>query len=162
MPRSSFVSFHYQNDHWRVNQILRMGAITGQEILPAQNWEQVQENGKDAVRKWIDSEMAYKSAVIVLIGAETASREFVQYEIQRAWSLKKPLLGIRIHGLQNSAGQTSRSGANPFAQFGFKDSNRSYADYVPVFDPAGADSKQVYTTIQNNLEHWVNQGYKTS
>ncbi|MGL5829633.1 MAG: TIR domain-containing protein [Angustibacter sp.] len=160
MPRSSFVSFHYQNDYWRVQQILRIGSITGQEILPAQNWEQVKQRGKNAVEAWIDKEMAYKDAVIVLIGLETASREFVQYEIRRAWSIRKPLLGIRIHGLEDSNGRSARAGANPFSQFGFSDSALTYADFVPVFDPAGQDSKQVYATIRNNLENWLRQGYR--
>lgn len=160
MPRSSFVSFHYQNDYWRVQQILRMGAVEGQEILPAQKWEEVKARGNSAVHQWIDNEMAYKAAAIVLIGSQTAGREFVQYEIQRAWSQRKPLLGIYIHGLQDSDGRTARQGVNPFKQFGFTNSNRTYADYVPVFDPVGADSRQVYASIKDNLDGWVAQGYK--
>lgn len=160
MARSSFVSFHYQNDYWRVQQILRMGAIEGQEIMPAQNWETVKARGKQAAKDWIDKEMAYKGAVVVLIGSETASREFVQYEIRKAWSIKKPLVGIRIHGLKNKDGHTSRAGANPFAQFGFSDSNKTYADYVPVFDPAGTDSTHVYASIKNNLDSWTGRAYR--
>jgi len=160
MTRSSFVSFHYQNDYWRVQQILRMGAIEGQEILPAQNWEQVKAKGRNAVEEWINKEMAYKGAVIVLIGSDTGNREFVKYEISRAWSTRKPLLGVRIHGLEDSSGKTSSAGANPFSQFGFSDSSRTYADYVPVFDPAGANSKQVYGSIQSNLDGWIAKGYK--
>lgn len=160
MPRSSFVSFHYQSDYWRVQQILRMGAIEGQEILPAQSWEQIKAKGKNAVQEWINKEMAYKGAVIVLIGSDTASREFVKYEIGRAWSIRKPMLGIRIHGLEDSGGNTSKPGLNPFSQFGFSDSSRTYADYVPVFDPAGANSKQVYASIQTNLDSWIAKGYK--
>jgi hypothetical protein len=137
-----------------------MGAIEGQEILPAQSWEEVKKRGKAAVEAWIDDEMAYKAAVIVLIGSQTAEREFVQYEIRRAWSQRKPLLGLYIHGLEDSGGHTSRQGRNPFELFGFSDSARTYADYVPVFNPAGADSRQVYATIKNNLDGWVGQGYK--
>lgn len=160
MARSSFVSFHYQNDYWRVQQVLRMGAIEGQEILPAQNWEAVKARGKQAVKDWIDKEMAYKGAVVVLIGSETASREFVQYEIKKAWSSKKPLVGIRIHGLQDSSKRTARAGANPFSQFGFSDSSKTYADYVPVFDPTGADSTKVYASIKDNLDSWIGRAYR--
>lgn len=160
MARSSFVSFHYQNDYWRVQQILRMGAIEGQEILPAQNWEAVKARGKQAVKDWIDKEMAYKGSVVVLIGSETASREFVQYEIKKAWSTKKPLVGIRIHGLLNSDKQPSRAGANPFSQFGFSDSSKTYADYVPVFDPAGSDSTKIYASIKDNLDSWIGRAYR--
>ena len=160
MARSSFVSFHYQNDYWRVQQILRMGAIEGQEILPAQNWEAVKARGRQAVQDWIDKEMSYKGAVVVLIGSQTASREWVKYEIKKAWSSRKPLLGINIHGLKDKDGHTSTAGANPFSQFGFSDSNKTYADYVPVHNPTGYDSTQVYASIKNNIESWIASGYK--
>lgn len=161
MARSSFVSFHYQNDYWRVQQILQMGAIEGQEILPAQNWESVKARGEQAVKDWIDKEMAHKAAVVVLIGSETASRKFVQYEIRKAWSSKKPLVGIRIHGLKDKDGRVASAGADPFAQFKFSDSNKTYADYVPVFTPTGSDSTQVYGSIKNNIDTWISRAYRT-
>jgi hypothetical protein len=162
MSRSSFVSFHYQNDHWRVQQILRMGAIDGQEIMPAQKWETVKARGDNAVQHWIDTEMAYKGAVVVLIGSQTASRRWVKYEIQKAWMSRKPLLGIRIHALKDEHQRTATAGNNPFAQFGFSDSRLTYADFVPVFDPPGYDSTQVYASIKNNIESWIASGYRRS
>lgn len=160
MARSSFVSFHYQNDHWRVQQILRMGALEQQEELSVQNWEKVKARGEQAVHDWIDKEMAYKGAVVVLIGSETANRKFVKYEIKRAWGLKKPLVGIKIHGLEGSDGKPCSAGVNPFAQFDFSDSDRTYADYVPVYSPTGNNSKQVYANIKDNISSWVASGYK--
>lgn len=166
MARSSFVSFHYQRDHWRVQQVLNMGALDQQPELPAQKWEEIKAKGEAAVRAWIDEQMKYKQSVIVLIGNETASRKFVRYEIDRAWSIKKPLLGIRIHGLKNSQQLTDRPGANPFASFGFSDSTRTYADYVPVYDPAdytgkhAPTSSDIYAAIQKNISNWAAIGYK--
>ncbi|MCI0144160.1 TIR domain-containing protein [Arthrobacter bambusae] len=166
MARSSFVSFHYQRDHWRVQQILNMGALDQQPELPAQNWEEVKRRGDAAVEAWIDEQMNYKKAVIVLIGNETASRKFVKYEISRAWSIKKPLLGIRIHGLKDSQQSTDQPGANPFASFGFSDSTRTYADYVPVYDPSdytgkyAPNSSDIYAAIQTNIATWAASGYK--
>ena len=166
VARSSFVSFHYERDHWRVQQVLRMGALEGQQELPSQQWEAVKKRGRPAVEEWINTQMAYKQAVVVLIGSETASRPFVQYEIGRAWSIKKPLLGISIHGLKNAAGQTDSPGPNPFTQFGFSDSSRTYADYVPVFDPAAHTGKlyptstDIYAAIKANIASWAARGYK--
>ncbi|MGJ3192063.1 TIR domain-containing protein [Paenarthrobacter sp. FR1] len=166
MARSSFVSFHYQRDHWRVQQVLKMGALDQQLELPSQDWEAVKSRGDTAVKAWIDEQMKYKQAVIVLIGNETASRKFVKYEIERAWSIKKPLLGIRIHGLKNSLQATDMPGANPFASFGFSDSTRTYADYVPVYDPAeytgkyAPSSSDIYTAIQSNIADWATNGYR--
>ena len=52
------------------------------------------------------------------------------YEIEKAWADKKPLLGIRIHGI-SSLGYVDPAGANPF----------DVADVgsVPVFDPTITD-----------------------
>jgi hypothetical protein len=39
---------------------------------------------------------------VVLIGAETASREWVQFEIQESTKRKNGFLGIQIHHLKDS------------------------------------------------------------
>ena len=85
MAKSVFYSFYYVLDAWRVQQIIQMGALEGQTILNAQDWEQVKRQGNAAIEKWINEQMAYKSAVMVLVGAQTASRPWVRYEIAHAW-----------------------------------------------------------------------------
>ena len=100
MAKSVFYSFHYDRDAWRVQQIIQMGALEGQPILKAQEWEEVKRKGDAAIKKWIADQMAHKSAVVVLIGAQTASRPWVRHEIANAWDNHKPLVGIRIHGLE--------------------------------------------------------------
>ena len=104
-----FYSFHYERDVYRVQLIRNIGSVEGQKLLNAQEWEAVRARGTKAIQNWIDEQMRWKSAVVVLIGAQTASRSWVQYEIQRAWELRKPLLGIRIHGL-SSMGSTDTEG----------------------------------------------------
>lgn len=147
-----FYSFHYGIDNWRVQQIRHIGAIENTGSVAAQEWESVRYKTDAAIEKWINEQMAYKRAVVVLIGPKTASRKWVQYEIRRAWDLKKPLLGIRIHGLKDSNGDMAESGENPFQKMGY------YG--VPVFDPSGDDSKAKYENIRLNLSTWIIQGYK--
>jgi hypothetical protein len=120
--------------------VLQIGASEGEEIPPAQTWE-------------------YKSAVVVLIGAQTASRPWVTYEISKAWNHERPLVGIRIHGLKDSEGNTDASGANPFEKVTLGSRGGSVADYVPVYTPSGSDSSQIYASIKNNLESWVAAAY---
>ena len=158
MAKSVFYSFHYDNDAWRVQQIINMGALEGQPLLNAQEWEKVKRQGDAAIEKWIDDQMAYKKAVVVLIGSETADRPWVDYEIRKAWTAKKPLVGVRIHGLADSAGNTDSAGAGPFADVSLKDGS-TIADYVPVFNPSGSTSKAVHATISANIADWVNQAY---
>ena len=164
MARSSFLSFHYDRDFWRVQQIRNMGALDEQEILPAQKWEEVKKKGRAAVEAWIDKEMRYKQAVIVLVGNQTAVRPFVQYEVRRAWEIRKPLLGIRIHGLKDSDGNTDSPGLDPFAQFGVSESSGTMADYVTLHDPGAGvwspTSNDIYRAISENIATWASKGYK--
>ncbi|MHB1166171.1 MAG: TIR domain-containing protein [Candidatus Nanopelagicales bacterium] len=160
MATKSFVSFHYDRDHWRVQQVLNMGAVEEQEILSAQSWESVKRKGKAAIESWIDEQMKGKSAVVVLVGKETASREWCTYEIIKAWNEKRPLVGIRIHGLKNETGATDTQGANPF-DIKLSDGT-SMSNYVPLYAPSGTDSKGIYASIDTNLATWVSTAYKRS
>lgn len=154
MARSVFYSFHYDRDAWRVQQVIKIGALEGQPILNAQDWEAVKRKGDKAIEEWIAAQMAYKKAVVVLVGAETASRPWVKHEITKAWDGRKPLVGIRVHGLADSAGKTDRSGANPFEQVKLKN-GLTVANYVPLHTPSGVTSKDVYASIASNIEGWV-------
>ena len=74
MAKSVFYSFHYLRDVHRVQLVRNINALEGQPLLNAQGWESVRRQGDQAIKNWIQKEMAYKKAVIVLIGQETASR----------------------------------------------------------------------------------------
>lgn len=155
MAKTVFYSFHYSRDVHRVQLVKNIKALEGQPILNSQQWETVRQGGTTAVQKWIDGEMAYKRAVVVLIGKETATRPWVKYEIQKAWSINKPVVGIRIHGL-SSMGTVDSIGGDPFAIAGLRG--------VPIFDPTvsdwqGAiDSQATYSVLVDNIERWVSQG----
>ncbi|HUW77503.1 MAG TPA: TIR domain-containing protein [Candidatus Nanopelagicaceae bacterium] len=161
MAKSTFISFHYAQDHWRVQQVVNMGAIQGQTIVSAQNWESVKRQGDQAIKNWIENEMKGKSAVVVLVGSQTAARPWVNYEIIKAWNDQRPLVGIRIHGLQDKNEKTDFSGANPFEKIKL-DNGKTIADYVPLHTPSGAYSTQVYANIKTNITSWVENAYKRS
>lgn len=153
MARKVFFSFHYQRDAMRVSQIRKMGALEGQPILTSNKWEEVERQGKASIQRWIDNQMRDKSCVIVLIGSDTAGREWVDYEIRKAWRDGKGLLGIYIHKLVDPNQYWSPKGANPFTKFPF-------AGNVSVYDPPGITSSQVYRHINNNIESWVETAIK--
>ncbi len=159
MATSVFYSFHYDRDAWRVQQVRNMGVLDGQPLLNAQEWEQVRRQGDAAIQKWIKDQMAYKAAVVVLIGAQTASRPWVRHEIAYAWDNHKPLVGVRIHGLADRTGYTDPYGENPFAKVALKGGG-TVGDHVPVYNPSGWDSKSVYANISANLTNWVASAYK--
>lgn len=155
-----FYSFHYERDVMRVQLVRNLGMIEGNKLLNAQDWEAVRRKGSSAIVNWINEQMRNKSAVIVLIGRETASRHWVQYEIQRAWDLKKPILGIRIHGL-SSMGRVDSPGDDPFTNI---DGHKGYNPGIPIFDPTVSDyygridSQATFRELANNLILWSEQG----
>lgn len=152
-----FYSFHYANDVFRVQQVRNMGIVDGNEPVSANDWEQVKRSGDAAVQRWIDDNLKYKRCVIVLIGSETASRPWVQYEIKRAWELKKGLLGIYIHGLKDPRTGISSKGANPF--YNWNIGNQPMANLVPCYEPNSWDA---YGEIARSMTAWVSQAINTA
>ena len=149
--RQVFYSFHYERDVARVQQIRNIGAIEDNKPVSANEWEEVKRKGTDAIRKWIDDNMQYRSCVVVLVGTETASRPWVQYEIKHAWENGKGVVGICIHNLKDFSGKTEPKGKNPFEYIPFENGNLS--DVVKCYDP-GLDP---YRTIRMNLEDWIEE-----
>lgn len=153
--RTVFYSFHYGRDAHRVQLIRNFGAIDGSPALGGQEWETVRARSQQSVIKWIDDQMAYKRAVVVLIGRETASRPWVRYEIGKAWATKKPLVGVHIHGL-SSMGVADVKGANPFDAV-------DGVSGIPVFDPTQKDylgridTRATHSYLKNMLPTWVDQ-----
>lgn len=161
MAKSVFFSFHYDRDAWRVQQVINMGKVEGQPLLSAQKWEEVQRQGEAAIKRWIAEQMKHKSAVVVLVGAQTARRPWVQYEIGYAWDNSKPLVGVRINGLADQDGDADVEGANPFSLVNLQGGG-TVADYVKLYKSAGSTSQQVYASISSNLTTWVDSAYKRS
>jgi hypothetical protein len=159
MAKSIFASFHYDEDNNRVQQVLNMGAIEDDSKVTAQEWETVKYKTDTAIEKWIRDQMLRKGAVVVLVGSKTSTRKWVKYEIAKAWDDRRPLVGIRIHGLKNLNKLTSTAGANPFAAVSTKNGD-TLDKWVSLYNPSGSDSKAVYDTISNNLESWINSAYK--
>lgn len=162
MARSIFTSFHYDSDAARVQQVLKIGAITDDSLVTAQEWESVKRQTDAAIRKWIHEQMLRKSAVVVLVGPETASSRWVDYEIRKAWDDRRPLVGIRIHGLKNLEGKTAVRGSNPFANVKLANGGGTLDRHVTLHDPYGPDSKAVYSTIADNIDTWVASAKKRS
>lgn len=157
MKRQVFYSFHFDNDVMRVWQIRKMGAIEGNEPVAPNSWEQIKRSGEYAVKKWIDDNMRYKSCVVVLVGSETANREWVDYEIRKAWNEGKGLFGIYIHNLKDPRTGTCRKGANPFDNVLLKNGQK-LSSLVSCYDPNSWDA---YNDIAKNLENWVDFAIKS-
>jgi hypothetical protein len=132
-----------------------MGVIEGNRPVSDNDWEEITSGGDKAIEKWIAEQMDGKSCAIVLIGEKTAGRKWIKYEIKKAWGDKKGLLGIFIHNLEDSDGNQSFQGRNPFEDFTVEEEELS--KIVKAHNPPYSRSTSVYNYIKENLEDWVEE-----
>ncbi len=161
MARRVFYSFDYERDAIRVQQVKKMGVLAGQPILTSNKWEEVTGGTQRGIRKYIDAQMEGKSCVVVLIGRRTAEREWVQYEIKKAWDEGRGLVGVFIHNLADMNRTQTTKGTNPFRHFRVGGARKIGMNLVvPVYDPPGSSSSSVYKWIEKNLSAMVEEGIK--
>jgi len=53
------------------------------------------------IEKWIEEQLNGTSVTVVLFGAQTYEREWVQHEIKRSYELDKGILAIDIHNVKD-------------------------------------------------------------
>lgn len=151
--RRVFYSFHFDNDVMRVQQIRNIGALEENKPVSANEWEQVKRGGTRAIERWIDDNMSGRSCVVVLIGSQTSQREWVKYEIEKAWNEGRGLIGVYIHNIKCPRTGTCWKGSNPFDGF-YVDGN-NLKNIIPCYDPPSYDP---YNSIRSNLEDWIELG----
>ena len=155
--RKVFYSFDYKKDACRVQQVKQMGKLTGDEPVASNKWEEIKRSGDYAIKKWIEESLKSCSCLVVLIGEETASREWVQYEIKRAWELGKVVVGIYIHNLKDPNYGCCRRGENPFEKIYIADGfygKKPLSDILKCYEPIYFAA---YSDIQNNIERLIEE-----
>lgn len=150
--RQVFYSFHFQNDVMRVQQVRNIGVIEGNTPVSVNDWEEVKRKGKASIEKWIDDNMRYRSCIVVLVGSETANREWVQYEILKAWKDGKGVVAIHIHNLKCPRNGYAQKGENPFDKFDFGDNK--FSKIVKCYNPNPDDA---YNDIAKNIDSWIEE-----
>jgi hypothetical protein len=155
MARKAFYSFHYVPDNWRASQVRNMGVIEKNPLASSNRWEEIKRQGDSAIKKWIDTNQKGRSIVIVLIGANTAGRKWIKYEIEKGWNDNRALLGINIHNLLNRYGEKSSKGRNPFGDFTV--GTKRLSSIARAYDPPYTKSTSVYKYINENLADWIEE-----
>ena len=143
MARKVFFSFHYQRDVWRANVVRNSGVVEGVAAAGFHDqslWEETKRKGDDAVKKLVNAGLDGTSVTVVLIGAATASRKYVTYEIERSIQRGNGLLGIRINNIKDSSGNVGLPGPVPEALIKAK---------API-----------YTYEYGKIGGWVERAYK--
>lgn len=115
MAHKTVFSFNYEDDVWRATNVRNCGALSKDEIhfIDASLWEEAKSQSEAAIEKLIDDALAKSTVTAVLIGAQTASREWVQYEIEESIRLGKGLFGVHIYRIKDKDGNEAMKGKNP-------------------------------------------------
>lgn len=150
MSRKVFFSFHYERDAWRAAQVRNSDLLADEDeygVIDAVAWEKIQRQGDDAIRRWINSQLQYTSVTVVLIGAQTSERPWVEYEIIESWKKGNGLVGIHIHNIKDQWQRTDTPGENPLDQLKFTDGT-PLSSVCKTYDWVLNDGR-------NNLGKWV-------
>lgn len=153
MARRAFFSFHHQRDSWRAAQVRNSWVTQEREAAgfwDAAAWEEVQKKDEATIKRWIGGQMEGTSVTVVLIGAETAKRKYVKYEIEKSHSLTKGMIGIYINKIKNREGYTDTKGNNPFLGFFAPQGGQtiSFASLYPTYDWLSDNGRE-------NIGKWI-------
>lgn len=142
MAHRTFFSFYYDDDVWRAANVRNCGALSKEDVefIDSSLWEKAETEGDVAIKRLIDGALARASVTAVLIGANTASRRWVKYEIDETIRLGMGLFGVHIYKIEDQNGNESTQGANPLPS--------GYPVYL-WYSGKGAE----------NLGRWVNDAY---
>ena len=157
MARQVFYSFHYKPDATRASQVRQIGALEGNKPASDNDWEKITSGGDAAIKKWIADQLKGRSCTVVLVGANTANRKWINHEIVQSWNARMGVVGICIHGLQNMDQETAPMGKNPFDYITHSPTNKNLSSIVKCYDPVGSNSKQRYAWITMHLPNAVEE-----
>lgn len=161
MKRQVFFSFEYVKDNWRASQVRNMGKVSDESTFSDNDWEEVKEKTDAKIKEWIENQLQKRSCVVVLIGATTSTRKWVKYEIEKAYEMKKGIVGIYVNKLKDKDSNQTEKGSNPFYNI-LTDNGERLSKYVECFDSVYQTSKYVYDDISNNIEGLIERAIDKS
>ena len=156
MARRVFFSFHYQHDIFRVSQVrnsvIKNGTFDQSGFIDHADWESLERQGDESIKQWINGQLTGASVTVVLIGADTFDRPWINFEIQHSYADGKGMLGIYIHQLKDPrTGLPDYKGRNPFENIYITHSNprRYLSELYPTYDWVADNG---YTNFPNWVE----------
>ena len=126
-------------------------------FFDAAEQEEIKRATNEKIRKWIDQQMRNTSVTAVLIGSETAERDWVHYEIQKSIERGNGIVGIRINSLKDRHGSTDFEGSNPLKKFVVEDGDR-----VKTLSSIYSTYDWEWNNGRENMGTWVEEAAQTS
>ncbi|WP_069997902.1 TIR domain-containing protein [Cellulosilyticum sp. I15G10I2] len=154
MARRVFFSFHYDNDINRSMTVRNSWVTQGKEaagFVDKADFERIKRQGQKVVENWIDGQLNGTSVTVVLIGADTLNRPFVQYEICKSLERNNGIVGVHINRVRDMRTQIGSSKGNVHTIIGY------YKDGKPAYFDDICDGVYDYTAQNGyaNLGSWI-------
>jgi hypothetical protein len=152
MTTRAFFSFHYERDFWKVSEIKSHWVSKPEResagLIEEDAWASLKLQGDAEIKQWIRNQLHRTSVTVVMIGTETHSIDYVNYEISLSHERKNGLLGVYIHNIQDVYDKRDLKGKNPFDNFRDISSGLLFSQIYPTYDWTEDDG---YT----NFEKWI-------
>ena len=120
------------------------------------SWESIEKQGDLAIKKWIGDQLSGTSVTVVLVGPETSSRPWVQFELQQSYARGNGLLAVTLHNIKDFSGKTDTAGNTTFGSLD-KDESGNEVYFFQV--------GQIYDWVNNdgykNFGTWVEEAAKS-
>ena len=97
------------------------------------------------------------SVTVVLIGTKTNTRKWVKYEIKKSYERGNGIVGIYIHNMKDSNGDTDTKGSNKFGAIG-QDVNGNSVYFFQLYKTYDWVNGNGY----NNLGKWIKEAAKNA
>jgi hypothetical protein len=158
MARKAFFSFHFERDCWRAGQVRNSWVTKDREsagFWDAAAWEEVKKKSDAEIEKWIGEQLVGTSVTVVLIGAETSTRQYVGYEIKQSNDRGNGILGIYVHNMKDVNSKTDTKGINPLTQWQVERDGKKVllSDLYPTYDWVNDDG-------YNKMGDWIEAAAK--
>jgi hypothetical protein len=115
--RRTFFSFHYEPDNQRA-QVVKQSWLTKPDREAAGFFDssafETKKRPDEALQAFLIEQLKGTSVTCALVGAETAIRPWVRYELVRSFHRGNGLMAIRVNGIKNFNQQYSQARSNPF------------------------------------------------
>ena len=107
------------------------------------------------IEKWIGEQLNGTSVTVVLIGAETSTRQYVGFEIKLSHNRGNGILGIYIQNMKDSNSKTDSKGINPLSNWHVERDGKKLllSDIYPTYDWVNDDG-------YNKLGDWIEAAAK--
>lgn len=154
MSRKTFFSFHFKRDVWRAGQVRNSNVVAGEDeygFVDAVEWEKIEREGDTAIERWIVDQLKNTSVTVVLIGAKTSERDWIDCEIRKSWERGNGLVGVRIHNMKDQDGKTDIAGDNPLDQVAISDGTK-LSGIFKTYDWVTNDGRA-------NLGKWIEEAF---